>query len=225
MSQNQTAAAPQNESARTAPAPQPAPAAEKPRSSEAGASNSAVTGLMEDGSFVVGLGGGVRISADAIEGENRLTADLSTLNLGIPGLRLQQFRYNTNNNEGRLQAELSVPYLESTQATLSLDDTGLASLRGRVRSTAQLPALNNPQLTVSLDENRELSAAVDIEGADLVPARMRKLSVTGSGRIALTGGKLNGNLNFDLAYEGLGNGQVSMRFTEDGTFTGSAMRW
>lgn len=221
MSQSPTTAAPQNESGRTARPPQPAPAAEQPQSGEPGASNSAVTGLMKDRSFVVGLGGGIRINADVIEGGNRLTADLSSLNLGIPGLRLQQFRYNTNNNEGRLQAELSVPYLESTQATLTLDDSGLASLRGEVKSTAQLAALNNPQLTVSLDENRELSAAVDIEGADLVPARMRKLSVTGSGRIGLTRGKLNGNLNFDLAYEGLGNGQVSMRFTEDGTFTGS----
>ncbi|MDY6798101.1 MAG: hypothetical protein SVX28_05050, partial [Pseudomonadota bacterium] len=219
MSQSPTTAAPQNEPGRTALAPQPAPAAEQPQSGEAGASNSAVTGLMEDGSFVVGLGGGIRINADVIEGDSRLTADLSSLNLGIPGLRLQQFRYNAARHRGQLEAELSVPYLESTQATLSLDDSGL--VRGRVRSTAQLAALNNPQLTVSLDENRELSAAIDIEGADLVPARMRKLSVTGSGRIGLTRGKLNGNLNFDLAYEGLGNGQVSMRFTEDGTFTGS----
>lgn len=221
MTQRPATAPPQNDHGRTDPAPRPVPAAEQPRGSEPGASNSAVTGLLEDGSFVVGLGSGVRIGADVIEGENRLSADLSALNLGIPGLRLQQFRYNTAQNTGRLDAELSVPYLDSAEATLSLDAGGLASLNGEVTATAQLPALNNPQLTVSLDENRELSAAVDIEGADLVPARMRKLSVTGSGRIALTRGKLNGNLSFDLAYEGLGSGQVSMRFTEEGNFSGN----
>ncbi|MDL0433541.1 DNA/RNA non-specific endonuclease [Marinobacter sp. TBZ242] len=221
MSQTTATASPRSQSQTTEPAPRPAPAAQQPQNGEAGASNTAVTGLMEDGSFVVGLGSGVRISAENIEGENQLSADLSALNLGIPGLRLTRFRYNTNRNRGRLNAELAVPYLESAQATLSLDNSGLASLNGELTATAQLPALNNPDLTLSLDENRELSAAVDIEGADLVPARMRKLSVTGSGRIALTRGKLNGNLSFDLAYEGLASGQVSMRFTEEGNFAGN----
>lgn len=221
MSQPPATAKPQAQP-RTPNAPsQPVPAAQQPQSGEAGAGNTAVTGLMEDGSFMVGLGGGIRISADTIEGENQLSADLTTLNLGIPGLHLQEFRYNTHRNRGQLDAELSIPYLESTQATLVLDNSGLASLRGEITARAQLPALNNPTLTVSLDENRELSAAVDIEGANLVPARMRKLSVTGNGRIALTRGKLNGNLNFDLEYEGLGTGQVSMRFTEEGRFAGS----
>jgi len=199
---------------------QTVPAAQQPQSAEQGASNAAVTGLMEDGSFMVGLGRGIRISADTIEGENQLSADLTTLNLGIPGLHLQAFRYNSRRNSGQLEAKLSVPFMESGRATLALDNSGLASLRGEITAAAQLPALNNPTLTLSLDENRELSAAVDISGASLVPARMRNLSVTGSGRIELTQGKLNGNLNFDLEYEGLGSGQVNMRFTESGRLAG-----
>ena len=221
MSQNPATAAPQTQTQRADATPQPAPAAQQPQNSEAGVSNTAVTGLMEDGSFVIGLGGGVHISADNIEGEDQLRADLSALNLGIPGLRLTDFRYNTRRHRGRLNAEVSVPYLQSTRASLTLDDSGLASLRGELTATAQIPALNNPELTLSLDGNRELAAAVDIEGADLVPARMRRLSVTGSGRIALTRGRLSGNLSFDLAYEGLGSGHVSMRFTEDGNLSGS----
>src|SRR6056297_3615504 len=120
MSQNPATAAPQTQTQRADATPQPAPAAQQPQNSEAGVSNTAVTGLMEDGSFVIGLGGGVHISADNIEGENQLRADLSALNLGIPGLRLTDFRYNARRHRGRLNAEVSVPYLQPTRASLTL---------------------------------------------------------------------------------------------------------
>jgi hypothetical protein len=224
MSNGQTTAAPearnqQPQASSSGPQPQPAPPHRE--NGAEGPGNSAITGLLEDGSFQIGLGGGIRINADDIEGERRLAADLTTLNLGIPGLRLTQFNYNVADESGDLRGELDIPQVESAEVRLRLGAGGTASLRGRVRAETSLPALNNPTLTLALGENRELSAAVEVEGAQLTPRRMSKLAITGSGRIELTGGRLSGNLDFDLDYEILASGAINLRFTEAGQLSGN----
>ncbi|MFC4260969.1 hypothetical protein ACFOZ5_18265 [Marinobacter lacisalsi] len=201
-----------------APASRPAPAATGPQ--PAGPGNTAMTGRLEDGGFLIQLGGGVRLNAEDLEGNRRLTAQFQERNLGIPGLRLTRFVYNTERERGEVRGELALPHVVADEVRFSIvDREGNVDLND-VEIDTQLPALNNPTGHLGLDDNQQLSAELQFDWADLKPSRMPRLEITGSGAIRLTDGHLSGNLTVDLAYQHLAEGQANVRFNDAGQLSG-----
>ncbi|MDX5298427.1 MAG: hypothetical protein LPK85_05690, partial [Gammaproteobacteria bacterium] len=205
----------------TPPAPAPRPAAPAPEAGTEGAGNTALSGLLADGGFLIKLGDGIRLSATDLGNGAILRADLRAReDLRVPGVRLTEFSYNTRQGSGELKAQLTIPQVEQSELRLIVERDGRTRLRGTVNINTQLGVLNNPRLRLGIGEDDHFTAQIEISGAQLVPRGVRKLTITGGGTLRLTSGKFSGDMGFDLAYDGLGSGRVNLRFSELGEATG-----
>jgi hypothetical protein len=169
-------------------------------------------GVLADGGFLARLGSGLRLSAQDLAGAG---VDLSAGPQPLPGVRLRHAA--VRDTAVVVTGELAVPHLATGEVTAEISAAGTARLRGTARRTLELPALGNPQLAVSLDETGALAGALDIAGVDLARG-IRGLTATASGRLTIAGGRMSGGGRAELAYKGLGSGELDFRFTEAGAF-------
>jgi len=197
-----------------------APAAAGPESSpESGPSNDAF-GLLAEGGFLARFGPATfRLDAADLLAEGGI--DLEGRPQPIPGVHLKRAEWSARNSRLTVNAELRVPHLEGSEFRVRVNEHGTPSIVGRLRSQLDIPALGSPVVAIGLSEEGNFGATVEIDRADLRPRGLRNLTVTGGGTLILADGRFSGNVDADLAYAGLGSGEIHLGFSEAGAFSGS----
>lgn len=201
----------------------PAPSNDSSQSTDTGSgasgvSNSAFARAIENGGFLINLGGGITISPEDMSARVNLQDKPQML----PGVRLRELRYNRRRQTATVTGDVTVPHLRSPRRgiSVSINNEGQTSLEATL--TSDLPVFKNKRLAISLDEQNQLSASLTIEPTDLTPRRgAGGLSVTGGGVFNLSNGKLAGELAADLQYPNLGAGHLDFNFNSDGQASGS----
>lgn len=177
-------------------------------------------GLLAEGGFLAKLApAGLRLSAQDLLSEGGL--DLNDRPQPVPGVHLRRAAWEAGTSRLTVDAELRVPHLEGSDLTVRVDRDGIPSINGELRTRLAIPALGSPQVTLSLSEAGEVGGSVEIDEAALRPPGLRNLTVTGGGSLTLEDGRFSGNVDAQLAYAGLGSGEVHFAFSEAGAFSGS----
>lgn len=181
--------------------------------------NAAFARALENGGYFIDLGPGLEIDPENMSA----SVNLEDKRQVLPGVHLRELVYQAPQQRATVTGDITIPHLRSPQhgIEVSIDNQGRASLD--VTLTSDLPVFKNKTLQVALDEHHNLTATLNIEPTDLMPASggMRNLTVTGGGTFLLAEGKLNGNLEADLAYANLGSGHFAFTFTGEGRASGS----
>jgi hypothetical protein len=170
----------------------------------------------EPGEFVIKLGGGIRLKADELEDGARVTLDLSKKPATVPGLKLKTLRYYTRTQKGEIEADLNIPFASAVRGgvKVSVEKDGSTRLKGTAKLPVKIGALNDPELTLALDPTNNLSAELAITADKLKPPGLPKLSVEGGGNLYLKAGKLGGDVNASLVYQGLAKGQFNVNLKD-----------
>lgn len=199
-----------------------APASAPPSASSGTAStvgNAAFARALENGGYFIDLGPGLEINPE----EMSARVNLEDKRQVLPGVHLRTLSYEARRQRATVMGDVTIPHVRSPRRgiRIAIDDQGHTSLD--VTLTSDLPVFKNKTLQVTLDEQHNLTATLTIEPMDLMPASrgLGNLTVTGGGTFHLASGKLNGNLEADLAYANLGSGHLIFNFTGEGRASGS----
>lgn len=171
--------------------------------------------LAEGGGFRAKLGRGLLISAEQIAGGS---INLEDGPQPLPGVLLKTARYVASRQRLDITGDLAIPHVAAGGFRIRVDSAGQARIHDRLRRQLDIPALGNPRITVSVDEQGALAGELTIEGANLLPSRMRSATATGSGTLRISDGKMSGNGTVEITYADLGDGTVNFSFTEAGAF-------
>ena len=174
-------------------------------------------GQLVDGGFAAKLGTGLLLRAQDFVGGR---VDLSDAPQPLPGVRLRSARLGESSLA--VTGDLTVPILEAGEVRIRVDRTGTPRISGSASKRIAVPALGSPLLTLSLDESGGLAGAVEFQELQrgFSSGPLRGLTVVGSGRVAIAGGRLSGNGEATLTYADVGSAVVNFHFDEAGQFAG-----
>jgi len=185
----------------------------------------APTGAASAGYFVIGLGG-LKIKQEEIDrAKSRGTYRKDVSEMSLPGLKLKALTLDLNRStgevkNGRVAAELTVPYVKFPGRggpSIEIDKEGRTSLD--VKATLDVAALNNPKINITLKEG-DISAEAVITAEKLKPAGIPKLKIPRASVTAgIAKGKLYGSGDVSLEYPGLATGDFGISF-KDGVPSG-----
>jgi len=175
------------------------------------------------GEFVIKLGEGIPVPAEALNGRRPKRIDLSTMPFKLPGLAPHKLVIHPERKTGYLTAGVNVSFAGALKADLrfDFDAQGKTTLRGTSKLPLKVGALNNPEVTVTLDETNNLTAEARLTADSFKPKRLPRLKLEGAGMLLrLKKGRFEGEGGASLDYEGLGKGQFQVKF-QDGSPQGS----
>jgi hypothetical protein len=182
-------------------------------------------GGAEGGDFAIGLGN-LKIKLEELaraKSKGRYRKDLSSMSL--PGLKLKNLELTLDRSSGEVKkgevsGALDIPFLKPQgrkDARILVDKDGKASFSTKAK--LDVSALNNPEIELDLKEG-DIRAEATLSVAKLKFGGLPKLKIPqASVTVGVAQGKVYGNGQVSLEYQGLASGEFGVEF-KDGTPAG-----